>query len=53
MIEPQYRSRARRRFSAPMPFHVAPASTRSHAVRNVGALDCRRTAVGSPPRRAS
>ena len=52
-IEPQYRARARRRSSGPWPFQVAAASTRSHAVRKVGALDRCRTAVGSPPRRAS
>ena len=33
-IEPQYRSRARRRSSGPCPFQVAAASTRSHAVRS-------------------
>ena len=53
MTDPQYRSRALRRFFAPSPFHVDPASTRSHAVRNVGSLDCRTVAVGSPPRRAN
>ena len=49
----QYRSRARRRFSAPSPFQSAAASTRSHAVRNVGTRDGRTAAVGSPPRRAT
>ena len=53
MTDPQYLSKALRRFFAPSPFHVAPASTRSHAVRNVGCLDCRTAAVGSPPQRAN
>ncbi len=38
-IEPQYRSRARRRSSGPWPFEAAAASTRSHAVRKVGTRD--------------
>ena len=50
---PQYRSRARRPFSVPSPFHLAAASTRSHAVPNVGTRNGRRATVGSPPRRAS
>ena len=51
--EPQYRSRARRRFSGPRPFQSAAASTRSHAARNVGTRDGRTAFVGSPPRRAT
>ena len=48
-MEPQYRSRARRRFSGPRPFQSAAASTRSHAARNVGTRDGCTAFVGSPP----